>query len=681
MRAFWADIPLERNTELCFICELPKLVGAEMSLIAKDIYNLYINGSFVGYGPARSAKGYARVEKIVLDDYLTEESNRVCIYVQSNYTKSQHLATEKPLFGAEVALNGKIIITAADFICVETADKVKKVEKTSAQRGFIEVYKMDADREKTVGTFPRRPLKEVDCPALLERGVSVSKNVVSKAKEYEKGGVTVDGTLAWDNPFTSLLESGENLYGYKRSDCEVVVSKELVSFVMNENETGEKSYAAYALDYVRCGKFKIEITAESDCDIWLVYDDILIDGKVKFNREQVMHGLKWSLKKGKYVLYSQEVYSARYITLIYDGKLDIKSVSVIRIENPDAENFSCEDIEDDDLREIVLAAKRSFEQNSYDVFTDCPSRERAGWLCDSYFMGKAEKFFTGKNIVEKNFLENYLLYKNEHYAHDGIVPMCYPSEPKGANDYLPNWILWYLLEIEDYNIRSGDAEFVARHKKRAYDVLDFFASFENEYGFLENLGGWVFIEWSKANDFIDGVNFPTNVLYAEAIATVGRTFGDELLVEKSKKLKEKIKRIAFNGEVFIDNAVRVGDKLELTDNVSETCQNFACYFNLITKEENPEYYRRFLKRFGAPKNPEKVCPSNMFMGYVMRLMVLSREGYTTELLSECKSTFTGMAKRTGTIWELFSENASCNHGFGSVVAELIVSAYRKDGRE
>ena len=33
-----------------------------------------------------------------------------------------------------------------------------------------------------------------------------------------------------------------------------------------------------------------------------------------------------------------------------------------------------------------------------------------------------------------------------------------------------------------------------------------------------------------------------------------------------------------------------------------------------------------------------------------------------------------MAKETGTIWELFQTNASCNHGFGAVVGQMIVYA-------
>lgn len=674
MRTYWADIPAERNTELCFVCRMPQAKAATLLLVAKDIYNLYINGRFVQYGPARAAKGYARIETIALDGYLTEAENRICVYVQSNATKSLNLAEEPPLFGAELAVGGKIEKTAADFRCYEMTDKLRRVEKMSAQRGFVEVYRMSADREKALESFPLRALREVPCPELLPRGVAVSRHEEETATEYARGGMTTDESRVWSNPFTNLLEIGEGLNGYKRSECACVVGKELEKFVPCAEGEGAYTYRAYAMPRTRCGKWKLRVTAKEACDIWLVYDDILVDGQVRFNREQILHALKWSLEKGVYELYSCEVYSAKYVTLITRGQVCVESVSVLCMENPETAYFAYESA-DKDVQKILDAAKHSFEQNAYDIFTDCPSRERAGWLCDSYFMGEAESLLTGGHKVECNFLENYLLYNNDgYYTHDGVLPMCYPSEPKGANDYIPNWILWYLLELDRYRVRTGDKSFIRRHKRRAYEILEFFRGYENEYGLLENLGGWVFVEWSRANDCTNGVNFPSNMLYAAAIAAVGACFSDGALLRKAETLKKNILALSYRDGLFVDNAVRADGQLRLTDNTSETCQNYACFFGVLTARDDPDFYARFFKRFGASEHPERVYPSNMFMGYVLRLMVLLREGRYAQVLQECKQAFLGMAERTGTLWELFSENASCNHGFGSIVAKLLVEA-------
>lgn len=674
MRTYWADIPQRYNTECCFVCTLPTMQSVEMRWVAKDIYNLYINGKFVQYGPVRAAKGYARVEKINLDEYLTAPNNKIAIYVQSNATKALQLAEESPIFGVELIKDGQVVKTAKDFCCYEMTDKLQKVEKMSVQRGFVEVYCMEADRAKSTETFSGHSLKDVPCPSLLERCVNVSRNKHIVAEEYECGSVSIDNDKVWHNPFTNVLESGEGLFGYKRSECDCILSRELASFVYHKGDKGELKYRSFSFGKVYAGKFNLALTAKTDCTIWLVYDDILIDGKVQFNREQIIHGLKWSLLKGDYHLHSQEVYEAQYVTLIFEGEIDIDAVSLTCIENPNVKDFSGR-CNDKDLAKIVQAATRSFAQNAYDIFTDCPSRERAGWLCDSYFMGEAEGFLTGNHKVEKNFLENYLLYQNNgYYPHDGIIPMCYPSEPRNANDYIPNWILWYVLQLERYLTRTGDNAFVSLCKKRVYDILEYFHIYENEYELLENLDGWVFIEWSKANDFTAGVNFPSNMLYAAAITAAGKMFQDGTLIAKAQRIKKRIIQLSYRNGLFADNAVRIEGELHTTKNISETCQTYACFFEIFTSEENPAYYERFWERFDAIQKPERVCPSNMFMGYIMRLMVLFREQHYTQLLKECKQAFLGMAEKTGTLWELFSEQASCNHGFGSIVAKLVVQA-------
>ena len=70
-----------------------------------------------------------------------------------------------------------------------------------------------------------------------------------------------------------------------------------------------------------------------------------------------------------------------------------------------------------ELRAIVEAAKATFAHNAVDLYSDCPSRERAGWLCDSFFTARAEYFLTGESRIEEAFLENFRLY-----TPDGSIP-------------------------------------------------------------------------------------------------------------------------------------------------------------------------------------------------------------------------------------------------------------------
>ena len=672
MKAYRIENNNKKNYEICLTKTTKKPKNARLKIIARNVYNLYINNRFVSYGPARAAEGYARMDDIPIDGYLSDNENVITIYFLNVGAKTLCFPDGEPYLGCEL-VSDEVSFEAEDFDCYLMNDRIDKVERMSLQRGYVEVYKQSADRRFFKDCVVAE-LVEVKPPRLLNRGVSFSLNESVVAKAIENGSVTFDSDKQWNACLVSCLSDCADGSFYPLKDCETVLFRELEKMNYHRGGRGKFGYVLYDFGKTYCGKIKITISVENDADLWVTYDDLLIGGKVDFGREQIVHGLKWSLKKGEYTLYSVEVYAMRYISLVSDCDLSNATVSLIKIENP-AERS--EKFLDNELQKIYDAAQNTFKQNSYDLLTDCPSRERAGWLCDSYFSAKAERFFTGDNVVERNFLENYLLYDGNEFENDGILPMCYPSEPKNQNDFIPNWILWFIVELDDFLKRTDDGAFVGRFTAKIRKILSYFKEFENEFGLLENCRGWVFIEWSKANDFDAGVNFPSNMLYCEALRCAGRILNDNEPADKADRLKKTIIDFAFDGEYFYDNAVRINGKLERTDNISETCQIYACFFNMTTKQENTEYYKRFFKRFKSDETLKTVYPANMFMGYVMRLMVLLREGEYRLLLGECKQAFLGMAERTGTIWELFSENASCNHGFGSIVAQIIFDADRR----
>ena len=63
----------------------------------------------------------------------------------------------------------------------------------------------------------------------------------------------------------------------------------------------------------------------------------------------------------------------------------------------------------------------------------------------------------------------------------------------------------------------------------------------------------------------------------------------------------------------------------------------------------------------------ELWPANAFIGNYLRLDLLDRYGRKAELYDNIKGYFNYMAEKTGTLWELRSDGASCNHGFASHV--------------
>ena len=434
-------------------------------------------------------------------------------------------------------------------------------------------------------------------------------------------------------------------------------------FAATRNETG-----FFVLD--------VEVT-QAPARLLLAFDEVLSGGVVSPLRYDCNNTFVWEFAApGRYRVESFEPYTLQFVeALATTGKLAIAAPRLRRYQNPCTAAPRCP-IDDPAMVAIWEAAKATFAQNAVDVMSDCPGRERAGWLCDSFFTARVSELMTGSNALETLFIENYALPEKFEGIPEGMLPMCYPADhPDGC--FIPNWAMWFVLELDEFaRLRHGDPALVAKLRPRIEALVEFFAKRENADGLLEHLPGWVFVEWSKANDYVQDVNYPSNMAYAGVLEAVARLYGREDLKAKAAKIRETIRRQSFDGKFFHDHAVRdSAGKLIVKNDITETCQYYAFYFGVATRETHPELWRTLLEDCGPghkvlEKHPE-VAPSNAFIGNYLRLELLSRAGLSAQIDRETRGFFTYMVERTGTLWEHDSTSASCCHGFASHAAVLI----------
>ena len=176
-----------------------------------------------------------------------------------------------------------------------------------------------------------------------------------------------------------------------------------------------------------------------------------------------------------------------------------------------------------------------------------------------------------------------------------------------------------------------------------------------------------------------GVNFPSNMLYAHALETAGELYGVQAYAGKAERLRERIRRLSFNGTFFEDNAIRNRKgELVLAGHLSEACQYYAFYFKTATKEEYGALYRLLKEKFGPNRTAEvypQVVRSNAIVGDTLRLLYFLQNGERELVFSESLEYFYKMAERTGTLWEHDSPHDSLNHGFASIAANILLDCY------
>jgi alpha-L-rhamnosidase len=364
----------------------------------------------------------------------------------------------------------------------------------------------------------------------------------------------------------------------------------------------------------------------------------------------------------------------RYLKLnLLQGMCEVENLYLREYANSETEEarFSCSNPR---LNQIYEAARQTFKQNATDIFMDCPSRERAGWLCDSFFTSRVAFDLCGNTTIEKNFFENYLLPAGFTHLPEGMLPMCYPADHYDGV-FIPNWALWFVIQLEEYQARSGDQELVVALRFRLEALYEYFQKFINQDGLLEKLESWVFVEWSKANSFVQHVSYPTNMLYAAALAAGGRMYNEPDLIDQAEQIRDVIRQQSFDGEFFVDNAVRKDGQLQVTQNRTEICQYFAFFFDIATPQTHSELWDKLLHQFGPKRKQTNTFPeihlANAFVGNYLRSELLSRYDQQAQIKKEIVDFFLYMAEQTGTLWENIGASASCNHGFSSHVAHSL----------
>ena len=645
MKFIWAGEREKNNT--CLIFTLKNLIGGKTLLVgAADFFQIYADGKLLSYGPSRTASGYARVRKIDIS-----AKKQIMIFVLAYNFDCYACDFQRPFFGAEILKDGSTVYDSNDFECFYDAGRLSSVSRFSPQRGKIECYNF-ADRQLIrIDTYTVESPKEID---------DYGDFADYKRLDFcylgcgEFKGFDSVKKLDWSAKPKYMLDTRQ--YDIDRD----FLSKDFNGYF----------YRNYKLNEVHSGFIGINLKAKSNAEIILVFEELSVDGKWNFRRSDCNEFIRLTCGVGDFEYVSVEPYALKYLKIIYKGEVEPLPY-FITLEN---KNVRDSGIKGGRLSEIFEASRNTFRQNAVDILTDCPGRERAGWLCDSYFLGKAERFFTGKNIIEKSFLENFII-ANTPEIPKKMVPKCFPSEHLSGL-YIPNWAMWFVLEIDSYYNMAKDTELKLKAKKKVYDIIDFFSNYINEYGLLENLESWVFVEWSACNskEYIEGVNYPSNMLFAYSLLTAGRLYDDNDLIDRAYRMQRTILDFSFDGEFFADNSVREnGVLIRQNLHLTETCQYYALFTGICP---DSEYKRKMIEKFGVFRKDEypNIAKSNTLPGFILRFCYLSEQREYNRVLSEIEAYFYPMVEKTGTLWEHVDQRASCCHGFTSIIAPVLANA-------
>lgn len=687
----------EKNVFVSFRATANDLKGTTLSIAACSFYQVWVNGMFVSFGPARTAKGYARVDVLPLDAYAKDSENEILIMVAGYYCRSLSTVFQPSFLQAELRRGDEILLaTGRDFDAYLPTDKVQKVKRYSVQRHFSEVwdyqngsgivnpaYKTALEVVENAPTpIARRAPYPYYEDVMLDRIASMGTSEYDETRPVRPEPYSKGIYSTWWQIYTEdeiehrpmeWLEGRKQTKTQGETVLPVTIAKD--------------DYAIFDFKHIETGFIKLNVTAEEDAELAIGFSEDASPDEFAFTNMNAYNAHTMLIGKGKTVDWlSFEPYVGRFFCIgAVKGKVQINAFGIKTfIHNPNG--VLPKEPEDPTLRAVFRGAIRTFNHNAVDIYMDCPSRERAGWLCDSYFTGKTEYALYGNTHVEDAFLENFRLYKNEGEFPMGALPMAYPGDEQNDKKFIPQWTMWYFLEVEDYINNRGHQTDGSREAFRPSleALLAFYKIYENGDGLLERLPSWNFIEWSKANEWGTDVNYPTNFLYAAVLEATYRLYGDEYYLRRAKEVRERTIADSFDGTRFYDHSVRnkSGDLKLKAEHCSEIAQYYAILFGGF--DINDEKYAKLkhlvtkLCYADSTEIPADMEPINAFIGVYLRLEALLHIKEYDLVLKDVREFFGEMEALTGTLWEYRQRLGSRDHGFASYALVAILRALNQN---
>lgn len=669
-------------------------------IAARNYYRLYINGTMIASGPARTAVHYCRVDEITL---FLNGKTELAVEVAAYSTPERYCndcTMESGAFIMEIIDSGGCVLAATGdsrWRYQELLYRDSFVETMSHCREIIEVYHLSSQSfgwKQGLGQwkYPMNINEEIHylkrrSPYPTYRSIPFRKlfdicDVMQT--DSEETDINIELVRRF-NPQWYKLIPGENCFLQELlSEKDVPFSGSYKKYAVASSMLWEvglqpgKYPSAFILEIEKSevGFLDFTVNVEKNCIIDLINTDHLeSNGSVKSNS----YVTRYYLSPGNYHLTTFAPKLTKYIKMIFrtEGPVLFSSPQLLDYSYPDTNEclFECSD---EDLNRIYHAARRTLRLNTLDIFMDCPQRERGGWLCDSYFSAFSAWQLFGDLSVERDFLENFMLTDPDRMWH-AFFPEVYPGSKADPSDPgIRTWSFWLAAELADYYKRSGDREFIEQCRERVSCFMEGMLALRGKSGLLEGMV-CSFIDWSISNRSfcLEPISVPSNCLAVNIMEEMSSLYQRP----DWKKAADEIRGIIDHMDNSMDIFSSRGDSAQYADGIlkrGECATESGIALELWSgfHSNDKAYIQNFIETMGpCPQSPAdpNIGKANLFIGLMIRFDLLARLGDTETLIRDWKALYLPqLSAGTGTLFENCTDMSGC-HGFNGAVGALMTN--------
>ncbi len=430
---------VQQNLHLCFYRQFTCRAGqkADMIITAHDYYKLYLNGSYIGQGPAPSYPFRYRYNAFDLTPFLQEGTNllEVRVYYQGLINRVWVSGDGNAGMIADIHMDGKYAFGTDS----RWTYRVDRSFAGGDLLGYDTAYTENRDFTPEQDT-PRQAVESA-CPFTFD-----------------------------DAPFPAL-----DIIKIQPQICTQKGKKQLYDF--------GREYAGAPI-----------ITAHSDRDgarlIIRCGEEIGLDGGVRYD---MLCGCKYEetciLKRGENLIEQYDYKGLRYLEIIAESGTEIRTVYLEARRFPAPQKSQELQSDNSALQAVFKLCRHTVLYGAQEQLIDCPTREKGQYLGDAYITGFAYYYLTKDARLLKKALYDFADSVRYSGRFLSVAPCAYQQKIADYDLLYPHLLLKYFeLTADTQTLRELTP--VCRH------ILDEYARFENADGMPEDVTeGWNLVDW------------------------------------------------------------------------------------------------------------------------------------------------------------------------------------------
>ncbi|MCA9925104.1 MAG: family 78 glycoside hydrolase catalytic domain [Anaerolineales bacterium] len=530
------------------------VAAAQVSVSADGRYQLFVNGRFVGRGPARCNPARQCVDSYDIAPYLQSGSNVIAALVHSygRHTAWYELPTMEHTraFGCGgFFLQGEVSFENAHPINspslhLDTGKEWRYLESAAWQRdapngslGYVEIYDArrapegwrDVDFDDSEWQKPEilrvagrnGAADTVPFPVMVPRAIPPLHEEIRHAHALCLLGEVRNALAA---PEIAALFAQEMVMPLDHCRVQGAENLRAPDGVTDITTTAERS-VSLVLDFGQTviGRVCFDVEGSAGAAIDFTYGERLAeDGRVHMHEGipgfDVRPGHRLILRDGRQQWEAFEMSGFRYLQVTVrqcERPLQIHTVALNFSTYPVSENgrFTCSDPL---LNHIWQAGANTSRLCMLDGHVDCPSREQRQWM-SAYTDVLISFAANGDAALAAQLLRQVA----QSQQADGLTMMVAPGDFAVMNfTNIPDFCLHWIMTIGVYVEYSGDTDIVNELYPAVIKAIDWFERHLNEENLLTDVPHWVFVDWAALDK--QGQVTALNAHFAAALRTAAK---------------------------------------------------------------------------------------------------------------------------------------------------------------